>query len=378
MKNALRIADLGYKIPKQEAVIYPAVLDVRFYLNRTVYVFKLHHGINPKEVERKEYVFRSIFGGNLEFSFDTSTVSMTVYNTVLNDSYNFLYEEWNQIMSRHKLPIIAGKDQHGKLFAYNMIENPHLLIAGETGSGKSVCLRSIITSLILHKRRGLRIHLCDLKRTEFFIFRNVDIVDAVITDKKDVGNCIAWFHDQLTKRGKLLDSYEVEHIDKYNEIAGIKPLDYLLLCIDEFSILRDQKETMEQIKDLTTLGRALGIFLILSTQRPDRTVIEGILKANLTVRYAFRHADKVNSRITLGDGVSVSASDIHEDEKGKFIMRYTGMNTLQAPFLDVEEAKNLLETYKTQKVERRSKGNSEDIIDMEPEGFIPLFEEELK
>lgn len=374
MRNALRIADLGYKIPKQEAVIYPAILDVRFSEEKTVFVFKLHHGVDPKDVEKKEYVFKSIFGKNLEFKFDSNTVTMIQYVTVLNNLYNYVYEEWAPIMARHSLPIIAGKDQHGKLFAYNMIDNPHLLIAGETGSGKSVMLRSIITSLIQHKRKGLKIHLCDLKRSEFHLFRNVDIVESVLTDKTDVGNCVAWFHDQLMKRGKLLDSYEVEHIDKYNELTN-KKLDYLVLCIDEFSILRDQKETMEQIKDLTTLGRALGIFVILSTQRPDRNIVEGMLKANLTVRYAFRHADKVNSRITLGDGLKLSASDIRENEKGKFLMRYTGVNVLQSPFLDADEAKKLLETYKTKTTRRRSE---EEIIDMEPFGFIPTLEEESK
>lgn len=380
MRNAFRIADIKFTNEKLTTPVYPAILDVRFSETKTEYVIKLHHGINPIEIEKKKHVFNSIFGENLEFTHKSGTTIMTVYDKILNTTYEYSFDDWSHILSKHSLPILAGKDRHGKLFAYDMKHNPHLLIAGETGSGKSVMLRAIITSLIQHKRTGLRLHLADLKRSEFHLFRNIDIVDSVVVKVRDVCNCVAWFHAQLEKRGDLLDLNELEHIDEYNKLEGVKKEDYLLLCIDEFSMLRDEKDTMKQIQDLTALGRALGIFVILSTQRPDSKVIDGLLKANLTVRYAFRHVDKINSRITLGEGAKIHASEISEKDRGQFIMRYGGYHVVQSPLLSTGEAKTILKTYKTNNDKKRSNGLSDDIIDVEFEDvdepvFVPLLEE---
>jgi DNA segregation ATPase FtsK/SpoIIIE, S-DNA-T family len=368
LKNAFSIAGLYYstKWNGQTVRNFPHILDVRFYPDKTVYVFRLSHGTDPKELQKKEFVFRSMFGELIEFK-GTTKVSLTVYKTVHNGTFEYKFEELEEVMKSHKLPIIAGKDINGKFYCYDMTTNPHLLIAGETGSGKSVMLRAVLTSLIQHKRQGLQLYLADLKRSEFHLFRNVDIVKSVLTDKKDVSKCVKWFHKELEKRGDLLDAHELSHVD---ELPKDKRVDYLVLCIDEFSILRDLKDTMEQLTDLTALGRALGIYVILSTQRPDRKVIDGLMKANLTVRYAFRHADKLNSRITLGDGAKADASMIDEEDKGKFFMRFSGCHYLQSPFLDVQEAKTILEEYKVpvhERTDRDAPVSSDDIIDHEGE-----------
>jgi S-DNA-T family DNA segregation ATPase FtsK/SpoIIIE len=386
LKNAFSIAGLYYQTKWNDRTVrqFPSILDVRLREDKTVYVFRLPHGVDPKELKKKEFVFRSMFGELLEFK-GTTTISLTVYKTAHNGSFPYDFTELQKIMSQYSLPIIAGKDINGNFHCYDMTSNPHLLIAGETGSGKSVMLRAILTSLIQHFRNGgLQLHLADLKRSEFHLFRNVDIVECVLTDKKSVKKCVAWFHKQLEKRGDLLDAHELSHIDEYNKL-GKGHADYLVLCIDEFSILRDEKETMEQLVDLSALGRALGIYLILSTQRPDRKVIDGLMKANLTVRYAFRHADKLNSRITLGEGAKADASEIDEEDKGKFYMRFSGCHYLQSPFLTTEKAKELLETYKSpveKRIQNEPYGASGDIIDYEEEikteDFAPLLIEEEK
>ncbi|UKL30056.1 DUF87 domain-containing protein [Bacillus phage PK2] len=379
LKNAFSIAGLYYstKWNNQTVRNFPRILDVRFKPDKTVYVFRLPHGIDPKELKKKEFVFRSMFGELIELKGDT-VVSFTVFHKAHYGSYDYLIEDWEPLMKKHRLPIIAGKDVNGELHCYDMTTNPHLLIAGETGSGKSVMLRAILTSLIQAKRTGVKLHLADLKRSEFHLFRNVDIVESVLTDKKHVQKCVKWFHKQLELRGDLLDAHELSHVD---ELPKDKRVDYLVLCIDEFSILRDQKDTMEQLTDLTALGRALGIYVILSTQRPDRNVIDGLMKANLTVRYAFRHADRINSRITLGDGAKEDASQIDEEDKGKFFMRFSGCKYLQSPYLTVDEAKRILETYKSPLKKRAEYEPSEasgDIIDMEEPIELGVIEHEQK
>lgn len=358
LRNAFQIAEICYTAKWNGKTLreLPKILEIRFQEEKTVYVFRLPHGVDPASVQKKEYVFRSMFGDQIEFKGE-STMSLTVYENYSNASFPYSYEDMEKSMKKHKLPIIAGKDVNGKFHSYDMTTNPHLLIAGETGSGKSVMLRAILTSLIQHFRKGgLQLHLADLKRSEFHLFRNVDIVNSVMTDKKDVQNCVKWFHTQLKVRGEMLDALELSHVDELK-----KPLDYLVLCIDEFSILRDEKETLAQLADLTALGRALGIYVILSTQRPDRKVVDGLMKANLTVRYAFRHADKINSRITLGDGAKEDASQIDEKEKGKFFMRFSGTKFIQSPFLTVDEAKRILQDFK------RNSPPPGDIIDYDGE-----------
>jgi DNA segregation ATPase FtsK/SpoIIIE, S-DNA-T family len=386
LKNAFSIAGLYYstKWNNQTVRNFPKILDVRVKEDKTTYVFRLPHGVDPKELKKKEFVFRSIFGELIEFK-GTNKVAMTVYNEVHYGTFDYDFEAIQGEMKKFNLPIIAGRDINGKFYCYDMTTNPHLLIAGETGSGKSVMVRSIVTSLIQHMRTGLQLHLADLKRSEFFLFRNVDIVKSVMTEKSDVKKCVSWFHRQLGKRGDLLDQFELSHIDKYNKIEGVAREDYLVLCIDEFSLLRDEKDTMEQLTDLVALGRALGIYVILSTQRPSAKVIDGNLKANLTVRYAFRHADRRNSNITLGDGSKADASEIDEEDKGKFYMRYGGLKYLQSPFLDEDEAKRILGEYKVPLSQRSHTDESEDIIDYEGEvtesdiyeeddqNFAPLF-----
>lgn len=381
LKNAFSIAGIYYSTSWDGKTIrnFPHVLDVRVKEDKSTYVFRLPHGVDPNELQKKSYVFRSMFGELIEFKGET-VVSFTVYHKAHNGSYDYSFEELENYMVEHRLPIIAGKDINGRFQSYDMTMNPHLLIAGETGSGKSVMLRAILTSLIQYKRKGLQLHLADLKRSEFHLFRNVDIVKSVMTDKKDVKKCVSWFHDQMVKRGDLLDELEISHVD---ELPKDKRVDYLVLCIDEFSILREEKETMAQLTDLAALGRALGIYLILSTQRPDSKVIDGLLKANLTVRFAFRHADKTNSRITLGDGADKDASTINEKERGKFIMRFNGCHYLQSPHLTTERAKDILKGYKSPVTRKPVNEATEDIIDMimkeeKPKVFGLLDEEEEK
>jgi DNA segregation ATPase FtsK/SpoIIIE, S-DNA-T family len=348
LKNAFSIAGLFYatKWNNQTVRQFPKILDVRVKEDKTVFVFRLPHGVDPNELKKKEFVFRSMFGELLEFK-GTNPISLTIYHKTHNGEYAYNYEELKKVMEKYNLPIIAGKDINGKFYCYDMTINPHLLIAGETGSGKSVMLRTILTSLIQHFRNGgLQLHLADLKRSEFHLFRHVDIVKAVMTEKEHVIKCINWFHKQLKIRGDLLDAYELSHIDEYNKLKGVGKQDYLVLCIDEFSILRNEQRAIEKLVDISSLGRALGVYLILSTQRPDRQIVDGLMKANLTVRYAFRHADKINSRITLGEGVKEDASSIDESEKGRFYMRFSGCHLLQSPYLTTEKAKEILEKYK--------------------------------
>ena len=220
-----------------------------------------------------------------------------------------------------------------------MLKYPHLLIAGETGTGKSTQLRSILTSLIstLPPER-LELYLCDMKRSEFHIFRNVKQVKAVAVNPTDMLPMLEYLQQELNRRGDLLDAHELAHIDDLPE-----PLPYIVLCIDEVARLKKERVIMDMIEEISAVGRALGILLILSMQRPDANLLDGALKNNLTVRMGFKCADLINSKIIGTPGSEKLPGD------GRMLLKLDGVDNLreiQAPFLPLEKAKIILERYK--------------------------------
>lgn len=347
LKNAFTVAGIYLTIKKPNADVkrYPSIGGVHETEDFLDYTFYLPQGLDPNILAKKEYIFRQTFGDVYELSGNGIKYNLRIYKRELLKEWIYKPEEMKE-RCKQGLPIVAGYNMLGDLIVYDMTPNPHLLIAGETGSGKSVCLKVILTTLLLFKRHEIDFYLADMKRAEFHIFRNCEGVKEVITDKGRLNQVLNKLHKELDRRGNILDQYEVEHIDEYNKIKGVEKLKSIIIAIDEVAILRDSKNIREIIEDISTQGRALKMFLILSMQRPDSKILNGQLKANLTVRYAFRHADGINSRITLGEGSEEDASTIRKSEKGKFFMKHEEIKLLQAPYLTTEAAKELLKDIK--------------------------------
>lgn len=373
LTNAFRLVQL-YTVSKKKTLKqtteykrYPSIIDFRDYKDYSLYVFLLPQGMNPNELEKKEYIFQQVFGRNYEIEGDGHKYSLRVYKGGLEKNLTYDYEAIKPTL-KGGFPILAGMSMMGKMESYDMVTNPHLLIAGETGSGKSVTIRAIITTVILHMRDRVDLYLGDMKRSEFHVFRNVEGVKAVMTNKSDLLKCVSWLRTELGRRGDLLDEHEVEHIDEYNKLKGVPFEKYILLAIDEVALLKKEKDIMEIVEEISCVGRALGVFLLLSMQRPDAKVLEGQLKNNLTVRFAFRHADKINSNITLGAGTLADASTIDVKKKGTFYMKSEKTFLLQAPFLELKKARELLKPYK--------KGGNDGTEVAEDFMELPLLKEE--
>lgn len=371
LSNAFKVADISHTIQSKNSVHkrYPAILEIRENDEFMQYVFMIPPGMNPKELAKKEYVFSQVFGTNYELKGDGLKYSLKIHKQELDKLLHYNFEE----MFPHfkgGLPIVAGKDIHGNFHSFNMVTNPHLLIAGETGSGKSVMLRTILTTLILLQKPNLDLYLADMKRSEFHVFRHCQNV-VVMTKKPELMKCLTFISEEMKTRGDLLDAHEVAHIDDYNKLKGVSKKNHILLCIDEVALLKKDTALMDVVEEISCIGRALGVFLILSMQRPDSKVLEGQLKNNLTVRYAFQHSDKINSDITLGRGTKEDAGKIKD--AGKFYFKNESILLLQAPFLELEKAKELLEPYKA-----RPHINVDDEIIEEEQDFerLPVIEEE--
>ncbi|CAM4276416.1 cell division protein FtsK [Bacillus manliponensis] len=330
----------GGKVP-----IYPKIHAISEDDKRTQYVFTIPNGLNPQQLEKKWFCFQQILGTNIKIEGDIKKFVLNVYYSKVGlKPYLYSYSQMKSQLSQHRLPIPVGKDEFGNYLVYDMVEQPHLLIAGETGSGKSSMLRVILATLIQHmSAQKLQLYLGDLKRSEFHFLNKVEHVVGLYKNRNSLAASLLKLSRELEKRGNLLDETELSHIDEYNK-TGNGPLPYIVVCIDEVALLHGDENVMDVLDDIAAAGRALGMFLILSMQRPDAEVLNSRVKSNLTVRMAFQSADKINSRIILG---TEGAEAI--DQPGEMLIKLKKLTRIQAPYLELEKAKKIIKPYQIEK-----------------------------
>jgi DNA segregation ATPase FtsK/SpoIIIE-like protein len=217
------------------------------------------------------------------------------------------------------LPLFLGMDAEGKTIVEDLARMPHLLIAGTTGSGKSVCINTIIASLLLTRSpHDVKLILIDPKMVELDMFRNIPHLELpVVTDMKQATNVLMWAVEKMEGRYELFQTAGVKNIKTYNALGEDKlrerlaeefdedrtprHVPYIVLVIDEMAdlMMQSKKEAEQAITRLAQKSRAVGIHVIVATQRPSIDVITGVIKANLPCRIAFQVASKIDSRVIL-------------------------------------------------------------------------------
>ncbi|WP_328104028.1 FtsK/SpoIIIE domain-containing protein [Peribacillus simplex] len=322
-----------------ERTIFPQIHDIHLDKeNKTLrYTFTLLNGMDPKEVKKKEFVFRQHFGRSISLEGDLKKYVLTIYATSMPKELPYKVEGVREAVSPFTLGIICGKDRNGQYNAFDLLKQPHILIAGETGSGKSTQLRSILTTLILTKKPSeLKLYLGDCKKSEFHIFRKVEHVQCVLSNAKDIGKMLRGIKKELDERSDLTEIFEVGHVD---DLPAEHRRPYLVVCIDEFVMLRRKEEIMEILTEVVAIGRTLGVFAILSMQRPNAKVLDTTIRANLTVSMGFKLRDVIESRIVNTPGAEAI------ETSGRFIMNSDKLYELQAPYLTIKKAKELLNPF---------------------------------
>tara|TARA_B100001750_G_C15488892_1_gene590001 strand:- start:310 stop:1806 length:1497 start_codon:yes stop_codon:yes gene_type:complete len=210
--------------------------------------------------------------------------------------------DFRKIISKGGLPIALGEDTGGNPVVTDLASLPHLLIAGATGSGKSVCLNSIVASLLFTKPPDqLRMVMVDPKRVELTPFNGIPhLIAPVIVDVDEVNPMLRALMSEMLSRYKLMEDIGARNISAYNAKTK-EPMPYLVLIVDELADLMmvGGFEIEQNLVRLAQLGRATGIHLILATQRPSVNVVTGLLKANVPARVAFAVASQVDSRVIL-------------------------------------------------------------------------------
>lgn len=295
--------------------------------------------------------------------------------------------------AKYEIPVVLGKDITGESQVIDLVKTPHLLIAGATGSGKSVCVNSLICSILFRRSpKEVRLMMVDPKIVELKLYNDIPhLLTPVITDSKKAIKALQYCIYEMERRYELLDNMNVRDIKTYNkrideQRLAREKLPYIVLVIDEFADLMTTtgKEMETYLARLAAMARAVGIHLVLATQRPSTNVITGIIKANIPSRIAFMVASNTDSRIILDQPGA-------EKLLGRGDMLFSSswdpnLLRLQGAFLSEEEVERIVGHVK--------KNGEPDYLDEEyfmddedeehvaevdcEEGTDPLMEEALK
>lgn len=218
--------------------------------------------------------------------------------------------------SKAKLPVIIGTNISGAAYVTDVTKMPHVLIAGQTGSGKSVCINSVICSLLMTmKPEELRLIMIDPKKVELAFYEGIPhLLSPVVTESKEAVKALQWGVMEMERRYRMLAKVGARNIDSFNtrvesgKISDIlddsdnKPLPFIVIIVDELAdlMMTASKDVEVLIQRIAQLARAVGIHLIVATQRPSVDIITGPIKANLTSRIGFRTIQSTDSRTILG------------------------------------------------------------------------------
>ena len=295
--------------------------------------------------------------------------------------------------SRGALPLALGKDLTGDSFVSDLTRMPHALIAGATGSGKSVCLNTIITSLVYkHGPDRLRLLLIDPKMVELSAYSDLPhLRHPVVTDPRDAAGVLKWAVLEMERRYALLSANGVRSLAEFNQRAesGVVlrravpegpegdedrwiydsgPLPYIVVVVDELAdlMMTVQAEVEKPLTQLAQKARAIGIHLIVATQRPSVNVITGLIKANFPCRIAFRVASKTDSRTILDQNGADSLLG-----HGDMLFLPPGQSEpvrMQGAFISTEETEALMDWYREQAdtleaLKARVQNREEDILE---------------
>ena len=275
----------------------------------------------------------------------------------------------------HKIPICIGKDISGNIEVIDLSKTPHLLVAGTTGSGKSVFINTLLTS-ILYKfsPEELRLILIDPKMLELSVYNDIaHLLTPVVTEPKKAILALKWVCKEMERRYSLMNEEGTRSLEGYNQKA-IEKLPFIVVFIDEMAdlMMTAGKEVEHYVQRLAQMARACGIHLVMATQRPSVDIITGSIKANFPSRISFQVASKYDSRTVLGE---VGAEQLLGN--GDMLMSKNGGNIIryQSAFISDNEVNKLIKEIKrSQKVEYLEE--LDEIIKNNIDSFDSLSEED--
>lgn len=297
----------------------PQLREKRTSEETTTYRYSLPPGLALPDFEKHYDAIKDFLGKTISIKGHAKNIIIEVYDKDI-EQYEYEPNDWAEI----------GKTRGGKVLKLELEKNPHVLIASETGGGKSTLLRALVVAL---KRLGYGLYIVDLKGgVEFSFLRKSARAFSKTPD--EALEIIASFSDEIQRRYDLLYDADVQEISEYNKVR--EPLPRLVLVVDEFAELTD-KSAMQALKSIAARGRAAGCYLIISTQRPDAEILKGNIKANITNIIGLKTANRINSEI-----IGIPGLERLRGEGHGILKRGSEFIEFQAPLLTVQEAKKLI------------------------------------
>ncbi len=281
----------------------------------TTYEFKMDPGIKYNKVLSLAQDL-SIALSAESIRIDRTPKKPTIGIEVPNDNRRLIVlkeilETGTYLSATSPLTVVLGKTITGEPIVTSLDKMPHLLVAGQTGSGKSVGLNAILCSLLIRNTPEMvKVIMVDPKMVELGVYGHIPhLLTDVITDPKEAASALSWAVGEMERRYLLLKDIKVRSLAKYNAVVQAefvddekhKPMPYIVIVIDEMAdlIMTARAQVEESIARLAQKARAVGVHLIVATQRPSRDIITGVIKSNLTSRICYRVAQMIDSRIVL-------------------------------------------------------------------------------
>lgn len=286
----------------------------------------------------------------------TSFIGVEIPNPTPNfvytkDMVKKLRQEVKQDPNKYELPLILGKDITGKTMIKDLAKIPHLLVAGATGTGKSVAINSLLAGLLMTKTPDeVKFIMVDPKMgVEMAAYNGIPhLLNPVITDVSLTANALDWVIEEMMRRYRQLKQTRAKKLAEYNKKMGFTAMPYIVVVIDEMAdlMLTSGIEVETKIQRLAQMGRAVGIHLILATQKPTVNVITGLIKSNIPGRMAFAVSTLIDSRVILDEGGA-------ETLLGNGDMLYKDQTTpkalrIQGTYTSTEDTENIITKIKEQ------------------------------
>lgn len=272
-----------------------------------------------------------------------------------NKTPNFVYakEMARKLLfqaDKFELPMMLGKDIAGQTVIKDLVNIPHLLVAGATNTGKSVGINAILAGLLLTKTPDeLKLIMVDPKRVEMTPYNGIPhLLTPIITDMELVVNALNWSIEEMMRRYRMLEQARVRKITEYNKKMGYTAMPYLVIVVDEMAdlMLVAGKEVEPKIQRIAQMGRAVGIHLILATQKPIVEVITGLIKSNIPGRMAFAVTSSMDSRVILdqtgAENLLGNGDMLFKDQTMPKSIR------IQGTFISTEDTEDIIKQVKAQ------------------------------
>lgn len=305
-----------------------------------VYLLAVPFGIGVSDLKKYQESLELQLRNKVDIRERKGYIEIEVITKELNDNIPYTLPV-RERKDGIKFPI--GESLNEKIIL-DLKENPHSYIVGTTGSGKSVCTKSILTSISnLYSPNELELYLCDLKRVELNLFSKLKHTKKFVYTVEDTTEVIADLLEETNNRYDLFMKNNVTSIFEYNKLQGVKKLKYQILYVEEIVLLlEDKKKTaMKLLKQLIAISRASGCYVFLTTQRPSNDVIDNVVKANINNRIVFKCEDSKNSMVALDQ----EGADKLKGKGHGLIKRGADIIEFQSFFITDEQVKELTRKY---------------------------------